>query len=271
MNEKCSKAFVIERSVRFCLLFSLSSLWSPSSASWRTKSPALRGIPLAGLFSANVSTYTDDITVFVFRRLDVKAVKKAVVRYEQISGAKFNFYESEGLRLGVWRVVFCQVLSSCILGLWFGPGVQLEWNWSEIQAKVDAQVGTKLWRRFSRAEVCTVYIFPLILYRLSVLPLPMNHRLALQGSLSKLLWRGRTPMVRRQVCCQRPSNEFLDMPDLKDHWFAERLAYLGRSLSKDTVWKRKASDTFPRLMSDSEAEGRRKLVGGWSTVCPQMS
>ena len=28
------------------------------------------------------------------------------------------------------------------------------------------------------------------------------------------------------------------------------MAYLGRSLSKDTMWRRKASDTFPRLKSD---------------------
>ena len=39
------------------------------------------------------------------------------------------------------------------------------------------------------AEVYTVYIFPLVLYCLPVL-LPKNHRLALQRSLSKLLWRG---------------------------------------------------------------------------------
>ena len=51
------------------------------------------------------------------------------------------------------------------------------------------------------------------------------------------------------------------MPDLKNHWFAEKLAYLGRSLSKDTVWRRKASDTFPSLRSDPKAEGQRKLWG----------
>ena len=68
-------------------------------------------------------------------------------------------------------------------------------------------------------------------------------------------------MVRRQVCCQCPCNRDLGMPDLENHWFAERLAYLGRSLSKDAVWRKKASDTFLHLKSDPKAEGQRKSKG----------
>ena len=51
------------------------------------------------------------------------------------------------------------------------------------------------------------------------------------------------------------------MPDLESHWFAERLAYLGRSLTGDAVWRRKASRTFTRLRLDPKAEGLRKLIG----------
>ena len=47
----------------------------------------------------------------------------------------------------------------------------------------------------------------------------------------------------------------------QNHWLAERLAYLGRSLTGDAVWRRKASRTFPRLKSDPKAEGRRKPMG----------
>ena len=68
-------------------------------------------------------------------------------------------------------------------------------------------------------------------------------------------------MVRTQVCIQRTLNGGLGMPDLVSHWFAERLAYLGRSLTGDAVWRRKASRTFPRLKSDPKAEGRRKPLG----------
>ena len=63
---------------------------------------ALRGVPFAGLLTAKVSMFTDDITAFV-SRLDIKTVKKAVGEYEQISAAKVNFDKSEGLRLSVLR------------------------------------------------------------------------------------------------------------------------------------------------------------------------
>ena len=54
---------------------------------------ALRGFPLTGPLSAKVSAFADDITVFVSRYVDIKAVKKAITRYEQIAGAKINWYE----------------------------------------------------------------------------------------------------------------------------------------------------------------------------------
>ena len=127
-----------------------------------------------------------------------------------------------------------------------------------------AQVGISLSRRLSlkgRAEACAVYVFPLILYRLSVLPLPKARRLALQRSLSRLLWGGARPMVRRQVCVKRTRNGRLGMPDLESHWLAERLVYLGRSWTGDAMWRRKVSRTFPRLKSDPKAEDRRKPLG----------
>ena len=141
-------------------------------------------------------------------------------------------------------------------GVWFGPDLQLERIWSEVQAKVNAQVGIWLSRRLSlkaRAGACAGYVFLLIFYQLAILPLPKARCLAPQQSLSRLLWGGTRPMVRRQVCTQRTRNGGLGMPDLESYWLAERLAYLGRSLTKDAVWRRKVSRTFPRLQSDPKA------------------
>ena len=205
--------------------------------------PALRGVSLVG------------------RAL---AVKEAVAGYEKVAGAKVNFDKSEGLRLGAWKggiplpgpFRWSDGLIR-ILGVWFGSGLQLEWNWLGVRAKIETQVGTWLRKRLSlkgRVEVCAVYIFPLIRYRLSVLRLPKNHRVALIQSLFKLLWKGQSPLVRRQVCYQRPQNGGLGMLNLESHWLAERLAYLGRSLTKDTVWRHKVRDVFPRLKSNPEAE-----------------
>ena len=202
VNGRRSRAFAIERSVRQgCPLSPLLYVLTLEPLLRRLRdegtSPVLRGVPFAGPLTARVSAFTDDITVFVSHRLDMKAVKKAVVEYERITGAKVNFDRSEGLWLGAWRG--SNTLPEPfrwsdgpvrILGVWFGPDLQLERNWSEVQAKVNALVGIWLSRRLSlkgRAEVCAVYVFPLILYRLAVLPLPEARRLALQQSLSRLL------------------------------------------------------------------------------------
>ena len=242
VNGRRSRVFAIERSVRQgCPLSPLLYVLALEPLLRRLRdegaNPALRGVPFAGPLSARVSAFADDITVFVSRRLDIKAVKKAVGEYERIAGAKVNFDKSEGLRLGTWAG--SNTLPGPfrwsdgpirILGVWFGPDLQLERNWSEVQAKVNAQVGIWLSRRLSlkgRAEACAAYVFPLILYRLAVLPLPKAHRLALQRSLSRLVWGGARPMVRRQVYIQRTRNGGLGVPDLESHWLAERLAYLG--------------------------------------------
>ena len=232
VNGRRSRAFAIERSVRQgCplspLLYVLA--FEPLLRKLRDEgtSPALRGVPFAGPLTARVSTFADDIAVFVSRRLDIKAAKKAVGEYERITGARGNFDKSEGLQLGAWRS--SNTLPEPfrwsdgpvrILGVWFGPHLQLERNWSEVQAKVNALVGICLSRRLSlkgRAEACAMYVFPLILYRLAVLPLPEACRLALQQSFSRLLWGGARPMVRRQVSIQRTRNGGLGIPDLESH------------------------------------------------------
>ena len=212
VNGRRSRAFTIERSVRQgCPLSPLLYVLALEPLLRRLRdertSPALRGVPFAGPLMARVSAFADDIRVFVSCRQDIKAMEKAVGEYERITGAKVNFDKSEGLRLGAWRssntlpVPFRWSDGPVrIPRVWFGPDLQLERNWSEVQAKVNAQVGIWLSRRLSlkgRAEACAMYVFPLILYRLAVLPLPEARQLALQQSLSRLLWGGARPMVRR--------------------------------------------------------------------------
>ena len=178
VNGRCSEAFAIERSVRQGYVLALEPLLRRLRDEGAC--PALREVLLTGSVRAKISAFADDITVFVYRRLDILAVKMAVARYEKVAGAKVNFDKSEGLQLGAWMgsVPLPGPFRRSdgpvhVLGVWFGPGLQLERNWLEVQAKVEAQVDGWLRRRLTlkgRAEVCAVYIFPLILYRLSVLP-----------------------------------------------------------------------------------------------------
>ena len=157
VNGRRSRVLAIERSVRQgCPLSPLLSVLALEPLLCRLRdegtNPALRGIPFACPLTARVSAFAHDITVFVSRRLDIKAVKKAVSEYEGIAGAKVNFDKSEGLRLGAWRG------SDTLPGLFrwsdrpvriLGPDLQLERNWSEVHAKVNAQVGIWLSRRLS--------------------------------------------------------------------------------------------------------------------------
>ena len=250
VNGRHLRAFAIKRSVwQGCLLSPLLYVLALKPLLRRLRdegtNPALRSVPFAGPLTARVSAFADYITVFVSHRLDIEVVKKAVGEYERIAGAKVYFDNSECWQLGAWRG--SDTLPGpfrwsdgpvCILGVWFGSDLQLEQNWSEVQAKVNAQVGIWLPRKLSlkgNVEVCAEYVFTLILYRLAVLPLPKAHRLALQRPLSRLLWGGARPMVSRQVCIQRTRNGGLGMPDLESNWLAERLAYLGRSLTEVVV------------------------------------
>ena len=227
------RAFAIERSARkgfplFLLLYVLAL--EPLLRRLRDERalPALRGVSPIGSVRAKISVFADDIV----------AVKMPVERYEKLAGAIVNLDKREGLQLGALRggVPLPGPFRWSdgpihILGVWFGPGLLLERNWLEVRAKVEAQVATRLRRRLSlqvRAEVCAVYIFPLIVYRLSVLPLPKDHRVALGKSLFKLLGKSRSSLVRKQVSCQRPRDGGLNMPDLESHWLAGRLAYLSR-------------------------------------------
>ena len=175
VNGRRSEVFAIKRSVRQgCPLSPLLYVlvFEPLLRRLRNEgtSPSLRGVPFVGPLTARVSMFADDITVFVSHRLDIKAVKEAVVEYERIAGAKVNFDKSEGLRLSAWRS--SNTLPGPfrwsdgpirILGMWFEPDLQLERNWSEVQTKVNAQVGIWLSRRLSlkgRAEACATYVFP---------------------------------------------------------------------------------------------------------------
>ena len=145
VNGRRSRAFAIERSVqKGCPLCPLPYVFGLEPLLRRLRdegtNPALHGVPFAGPLTAKVSAFSDDITVFVSHRPDIKAVKKAVGEYERTAGAKVNFDKSEGLRLGALEEYRYPSKGSDtlpgpfrwsdgpvrILGVWFGPDVQLE-------------------------------------------------------------------------------------------------------------------------------------------------
>ena len=152
VNGRCSGAFTIKQSVRQgCPLSTLHYFLALNPLLRRLRDrgahPALRGIFLSGSVRAKITAFADDITVFVSRRQDIVAVKEAVARYEKVAGAKVHIDKTEGLRLGSRRGSVplpgpfrWSAGPIRILGVWLGPGLQLERNWLEVRAKVEARV-----------------------------------------------------------------------------------------------------------------------------------
>ena len=207
--------------------------------------PVLRGLTLPGASQvARYTTYADDVSVLVTSSAEVEEVSKEIGRYEAVTGAKINREKSVGLRLGSWKGCalpgpFIWKDGPCkILGVWFGPDLQLEKNWSEVLEKVVA--ATELWlrRRFSlkeRAEVCCSHIYSLVVYRLSVLPIPPTTLFKQEKILFQFIWAKRYPLVRREICYLHPSEGGLGVPNVEARRHTLRLTFLDRMCSRDTA------------------------------------
>ena len=231
--------------------------------------PTLCGLTLPGASEvARYTAYADDVSVLVTSSAEVEEVSKEIGRYKDVTGAKINREKSVGLRLGslkgcalpgpfIWKDGLCK-----IFGVWFGPDLQLEKNWSEVLEKVVA--ATELWlrRRLSlkgRAEVCCSHIYSLVVYRLSVLPIPPTILFKLERILFQFIWAKRFPLVRREICYFHPSEGGLGVPNVEARHHTFHLTFLDRICSRDTaagsIWKEDAKQSFPLLRSVHSADG----------------
>ena len=132
------QASVIERSVRqgwprlLCLYVFTSKplfnrFWDGAANS------ALRGVLFAFCLRVKVSAYADDISLCILP-IRYKSCEKDCW---EVAGAKISFDKSKGLRSTWEMVTSARTLRwsdgpFCILGVWFRPSLQLEWNWLEV-------------------------------------------------------------------------------------------------------------------------------------------
>ena len=230
---------------------------------------ALRGLMLLGASEvARYTAYADNVSVLVMSSAEVEEVSKEIGRYEAVTGAKINREKSVSLRLGSWKGCalpgpFIWKDGPCkILGVWFGPDLQLEKNWSEVLEKV--VTATELWlrRRLSlkdRAEVCCSHIYSLVVYRLSVLPIPPTILFKLERIVFQFVWAKRFPLEWREICHLHPSEGGLGVLNVEARRHTLRLTFLDRMCSRYTtagsVWKEDAKQSFPSLRSVHSADG----------------
>ena len=272
VNGVRSKPFTLSRSIRQgCPLSPMLYVLALEPFLLKLRAnPVLRGITLPGAsVLARYTAYADDVSLLVTSISEIEEVQKEIGRYEEVTGARINREKSVGLRLGSWKGSslpgpFSWTDGPCkILGVWFGPDLQLEKNWSEVIEKVVATTGLWSRRRLSlkgKAEVCGSHIYPLILYRLSVLPLPVTYLVNLERALFQFIWGRRAPMVRREICFLHPSEGGLGVPNVETRRHTLRLTFLGRMCAQHDetgdFWKEDAKRAFPALKSVHSDDGR---------------
>ena len=277
INGKQSSPFPVTRSVRQgCPLSPLLYILSlePLLRKLRdeTTSPYLQGIVSTEGVRTTDSEYADDVTAYVSSIKDIEVVAETVDHFNRVTGAQINREKSHGLLLGKWRGGGVPLPSSFnwtdgpikILGIWVGPDLQHDKNWLEVLAKVKAACRGWLNRRLSlrgRAEACFKHVFPLILYKLSVIPCSKEVITAFEQLLSLILWKKvRRVRANRATCHQRLIHGGLGMPSVQAHLDAARLAFLAKASNEDheTLWGQKVGALFPRLYTHPGVESRRR-------------
>ena len=110
-----------------------------------------------------------------------------------------------------------------------------------------------------RTEVCSSHIYSLVVYRLSVLPIPCTILLKLERILFQFFRAKRFRLVRREICYLHSSEGGLGVPNIETWRHTLRLTLLDRMCSQDTAagsfWKEDANQSFPSLRSVHSADG----------------
>jgi hypothetical protein len=283
VNGHLSESFSIARSVRQgCPLSSL--LYVLALEPLLRKLEFSSGIPRELGCGRFTSAYADDVTVIVSDISEIEVIGTTLREYEAVTGAKINHEKSVGLQLGTWRGRSMPPDSVVgrwtdgpvkLLGVWFGPDLQVDKNWGEVTSRVAHLTQKWAERKLSlkgRAEVANAYIASVIYYRLTVVPCPPPWLTKLERLLFRFLWKGRVPLVRRSICCQHPLRGGLGMPWLMMRRHALRLRHLQRFLDGDQVWSPFVRRVFPQLVSLTELQSwirRRPRLGAWHLECRQ--
>ena len=162
-------------------------------------SPSLHRIQLHIGLTASMSTFADDVTMCVSSRDDIVAAKEALARYKIISEAKINLEKNE---------------------------ISQKWR-----QRLWPRCKRRLLRRNGQRRVPRTFFSWSFTSCLYCPCLELNNRL---GSTS-LLWKRGQRMICRHVCFQRSCNGDLGMPNFTSHWLAEKLIFLGWSLTEDSA------------------------------------
>lgn len=93
-----------------------------------------------------------------------------------------------------------------LLGVWFGPELQVEKNWVDVLSRANHRIKVWSWRWLSlkwRVEVANVFIASAIIYGLTVILCQWSWFMKLKRQLFHFLGKGSEPFVGRSICCKK--------------------------------------------------------------------
>ena len=146
-----------------------------------------------------------------------------------------------------------------IIGVWFGPDLQLEKNWSEVLEKVVTTSGLWLWKRLylkEQAEVCSSHIYTQVIYCLSVLSHALFYSIW-KGFCTSLSGKKGPLLVHQEICQLYPSEDSLGLINIEMHRHTLHLSFRDQMHSQDreTVAFRKEKKSFQSLGSVYSSDG----------------
>ena len=99
--------------------------------------------------------------------------------------------------------------------------------------------------------MCGSHIYPLVIYRLSVLPIPCIIQFKLERILFQFICAKWAPSVRREICYLQPFEGGLGVPNVETRHHTFRLSFQDRMCSQDNAtgsfWKEDAKLSFLSL------------------------
>ena len=243
------------------------------------QNPIIQGVPTVDdplRDSIKVSSYADDMTVFLTTETSFQALNDELTVYNSASGAHLNREKSVGLWLGKWKrqenplQIKWTTTAIKILGLTFSPSYyeSMKENWSMVLEKLKKTLD--IWKSqdlsyLGRAHVLSTYALSKIYYTAHTYTMPHQTLQQFQDIIWDFLWIKTPPLIKRLVCISRSRDGGLGMPHLLSRLMAIRLQAIRRLFDKknQAAWKDLARQQLSHLSGQYNMGHAVFAASGW--------
>ena len=254
VNGHLSPYFPISRSVRqgdplSSLLYVIVS--EPLNAIIKCNNE-ISGINISPKCTSLLYQHADDITITVSNKESVSSVFNTIDHFCHATGGKVNYNKSEVLCIGranqtdVDLDLPVLIKNDCvkILGVFLGPDKKLcdKNNWKTKISKIKSLLGLWSQRHLSlqgKSLILNTFIFSRLWYLVNVQYVPVWAQQEIETCVSKFLWNGKTPLIKKSSIIAKFDKGGLFIPDFKHKIYAFRLKFVKKLFddSFQSLWK----------------------------------